>query len=47
MTYGGYFEAFIAGLSKDEQRKVKYGLLLLKMQDRIPAKFCKARQRPV
>ena len=32
VTYGGYFERFIQGLTKKEQLKVKYGLLLLKLQ---------------
>ena len=33
LTYGGYFEAFMATLSEREQQKVKYGLLLLKSQE--------------
>ena len=41
LTYGGYFEAFMATLSEQEQQKVKYGLLLLKSQDRVPKKFVK------
>lgn len=40
-TYGGYFERFMETLSEKEQEKIQYGLLLLKMQDRIPAKFVK------
>ena len=28
-------------MSEKEQEKIQYGLLLLKMQDRIPAKFVK------
>ena len=40
-TYGGYFEAFMESLGAQEQKKIKYGLLLLKYQDRIPAKFVK------
>ena len=38
-TYGGYFEAFKETLTKKEQDKIDYGLLLLKTQDRIPKKF--------
>ena len=41
LTYGGYFERFIARLSAKEQQKVKYGLLMLKSLERIPAKFVK------
>lgn len=41
LTYGGYFEAFMRTLTKKEQEKVQYGLLLLKMQDRLPKKFIK------
>lgn len=40
-TYGGYFEAFMASISIDVQKKVDYGLDLLKTQDRVPAKFVK------
>lgn len=40
-TYGGYFERFMADLSMKVQEKIKYGLLLLKTQDRLPAKFVK------
>lgn len=40
-TYGGYFEAFMATLTEKEQEKVKYGLLLLKTQDRLSTKFVK------
>lgn len=42
VTYGGYFEAFMATLTEKEQDKIQYGLLLLKTQDRIPAKFVKS-----
>jgi phage-related protein len=42
MTYGGYFERFMQTLSVKEQEKIEYGLLLLKTQDRIPAKFVKS-----
>jgi putative addiction module killer protein len=41
LTYGGYFEAFMATLNEKERQKVNYGLLLLKSQDRIPKKFVK------
>lgn len=41
LTYGGYFEAFMKTLTLEQQQKVKYGLLLLKTQNRIPAKFVK------
>lgn len=41
ITYGGYFEAFMATLTEKEQEKVQYGLLLLKTQDRLPKKFVK------
>lgn len=40
-TYGGYFEAFMASISIDVQKKVDYCLDLLKTQDRVPAKFVK------
>lgn len=39
ITYGGYFEAFMATLKEKEQEKIQYGLLLLKTQDRLPKKF--------
>ena len=38
-TYGGYFEAFRNTLTEKEQDKVDYCLLLIKTQDRVPAKF--------
>ena len=41
VTYGGYFERFIQGLTKKEQLKVKYGLLLLKSQDKVSTRFVK------
>lgn len=41
VTYGGYFERFMETLSAKQQQKIKYGLLLLKTQDRLPAKFVK------
>jgi phage-related protein len=40
-TYGGYFEKFMASLTMRVQEKIKYGLLLLKTQDRLPVKFVK------
>ena len=40
-TYGGYFERFMESLTSKVQEKIKYGLLLLKTQDRLPAKFVK------
>ena len=41
ITYGGYFEAFMKALTPEQQRKINYGLLLLKTVDRLPAKFVK------
>jgi len=41
MTYGGYFEAFLATLNEKVQEKIEYGLALLKYEHRIPAKFVK------
>ena len=41
ITYGGYFEAFMATLKEKDQEKIQYGLLLLKTQDRLPKKFIK------
>lgn len=41
LTYGGYFEAFMQSLKENEQKKIQYGLLLLKTQDRLPGKFVK------
>ena len=41
ITYGGYFESFMASLREKEQEKIQYGLLLLKRQDRLPQKFVK------
>lgn len=40
-TYGGYFERFMNELTPKVQEKIKYGLLLLKTQDRLPVKFVK------
>lgn len=41
VTYGGYFESFMESLNDDVQLKIKYGLLLLKTQERLPLKFVK------
>lgn len=41
ITYGGYFEKFMATLTEKVQTKIQYGLLLLKSQDRLPKKFIK------
>ncbi len=41
VTYGGYFERFMETLSEKAQEKVLYGLLLLKTQERLSAKFVK------
>ena len=38
-TYGGYFEAFMETLTKDQRKKVNYGILLLKTVNRLPTKF--------
>ncbi len=40
-TYGGYFQRFMEELNHKVQEKIKFGLLLLKTQDRLPAKFVK------
>jgi len=41
ITFGGYFEDFIQGLTEKEQQKVDYLLTLLRTQDRLPLKFIK------
>ena len=41
VTYGGYFEAFMDTLNRNEQRKVDYVVSLLATQDRLPTKFIK------
>lgn len=41
VSYGGYFESFMETLTPKEQEKIKYGLLLLKAQNRISTKFVK------
>lgn len=40
-AYGNYYKDFFDTLDKGTQEKVLYGLLLLKTQDRLPAKFVK------
>lgn len=39
ITYGGYFERFIATLSAKELLKLQYIISLLETEDRIPLKF--------
>jgi phage-related protein len=39
IAYGGYFESFKKTLTKKEQDKVDYCLLLLRTKDRVPKKF--------
>lgn len=41
LTYGGYFERFIATLDTKERRKVDYILSLMETTDRLPVKFIK------
>ena len=41
ITYGGYFERFMKELTQKEQQKIKYGLLLLKSQEKISTRFVK------
>ncbi|MBE6305693.1 MAG: type II toxin-antitoxin system RelE/ParE family toxin [Bacteroidales bacterium] len=41
MTYGGYFEEFMATLDMKVRRKINYGLDLLKFQDIVSKKFVK------
>jgi phage-related protein len=41
ITYGGYFERFIAMLSPKEIIKLHYIISLLETEDRMPAKFVK------
>ena len=41
VTFGGYFEAFIAELPRDVVQKIDYGLALLRTMDRLPAKHMK------
>ena len=39
ITFGRYFGEFMKGLTVKEREKVDYGLVLLKTQDRLPAKL--------
>lgn len=41
MTYGGYFEKFIADLTEKEIKKLDYIISLLETEDRLPVKFIK------
>lgn len=41
ITFGRYFGEFMERLTTKEREKVDYGLVLLKTQDRMPAKFVK------
>lgn len=41
ITYGGYFERFVATLTEKEVYKLDYILSLLTTEDRIPVKFIK------
>jgi phage-related protein len=41
ITYGGYFERFIATLSQQELHKLNYIISLLETLDRLPIKFIK------
>lgn len=42
ITYGGYFERFIAALSQKELHKLNYIISLLETEDRLPVKFIKS-----
>ena len=39
ITYGGYFERFIATLTDKERKKIDYIISLLETEDRMPVKF--------
>lgn len=41
VTYGGYFEKFIADLTEKEIKKLDYIISLLETKDRLPVKFIK------
>lgn len=41
VTYGGYFEKFIADLTEKEIKKLDYIISLLETEDRLPVKFIK------
>ena len=42
LTYGGYFERFVATLSEKELRKLDYIISLLESEERLPVKFIKS-----
>ena len=41
LTYGGYFERFLASLTAKEVLKVQYVVSLLASEERLPKKFIK------
>ena len=41
ITFGRFFGEFIEKLTEKEREKVDYALVLLRTQDRLPAKFVK------
>lgn len=41
VTFGGYFESFVAKLPERVVQKIDYGLVLLKTMDRLPVKHMK------
>lgn len=41
ITFGRYFGEFIEKLTEKEREKVDYALVLLRTQERLPAKFVK------
>lgn len=41
IAYENYYKDFFDALDKNAQEKILYGLLLLRTQDRLPAKFVK------
>ncbi len=45
ITFGGYFDEFIGGLTEKEVQKIDYLLTLLRTQDRLPIKFIKVRKK--
>ncbi len=42
IAYGQYYKEFLATLTEKEIQKVKYILLLLETEDRLPVKFIKS-----
>ena len=42
IAYENYYKDFFNTLDKGTQEKVLYGLLMLKTQDRLPAKYVKS-----